>query len=94
MANFNIDIKTENSTACDKLEEFCEYFKLTNLVKSKTCFTNNHNSTIDLILTNKPRLFRISNITETGASNCHKLIATLMKSHIYHLKPQNFHYCS
>ena len=94
MGGFNIDIKTENSTASDKIEEFCDTFKLTNLVKSKTCFMNNHKLTIDLFLTNKPRSFQIANVTETGASNCHKLIATLMKSHISRLKPQNAHYCS
>ena len=40
---------------------------------------NNHKSTIDLILTNKPRSFQITNVTETGISDCHKLITTFMK---------------
>ena len=48
MGDFDIDIKKENSTAYDKLEEFCDTFKLTNLVKSETCFMNNHKSTIDI----------------------------------------------
>ena len=55
---------------------------------------NNHKSTIDLILTNKPRPFQITNVTETGVSDCHKLITTFIKSHISPLKPQNVHYCS
>ena len=93
MEDFNIDIKKENSTTCDKLEEFCDTFNLKNLVKSKTCFLDNHNSTKDLILTNKPRCFRITNVTETGVSDSHKLI-TFMKSHISRLKPQNVHYRS
>ena len=42
MGDFNIDIKKENSIAYDKLEEFCDTFNLTNLVKSKTCSMNNH----------------------------------------------------
>ena len=53
---------------------------------------NNHKSTIDLILTNKPRSFQITNVTETGVSDCHKLITTFMKFHISHLKPRNVHY--
>ena len=57
MGDFNIDIKKENSVAYNKLEEFCDTFNLTNLLKSKTCFMNNHKLTIDLILTNKPRSF-------------------------------------
>ena len=73
MGDFNIDIKKENSIAYDKLEEFCDTFNLTNLVKSETCFMNNHKSTIDLILTNKPRSFQITNVTEIGVSDCHNL---------------------
>ena len=72
----------------DKLEEFCDTFNLTNLV---TCFTNNHKSTIDLILTYKPRSFQIKNVTETGVSDCHKLTTAFMKSYISRLKPKNVH---
>ena len=94
MGDFNIDIKKENSIAYDKLEEFCDTFNLTNLLKSETCFMNNHKSAIDLILTNKPRSFQITNVTETGVSDCHKLITTFMKSYIFRLKPKNVHYRS
>ena len=87
MGDFNIDTKKENSTAYDKLEEFCDSFNLTNLVKSETCFMYNHKSTIDLILTNKPRSFQITNVTNTSVSDSHKLITTFMKSHISRLKP-------
>ena len=55
---------------------------------------NNHKSTIDLILTNKPQSFQITNVTETGGSDCHKVITTFMKSHISGLKPQIVHYRS
>ena len=36
MGDFNIVIKKENSKAYNKLEEFCDNFNLTNLVKSET----------------------------------------------------------
>ena len=52
---------------------------------------NNHKSTLDLISTNKPRSFPITNVTETGISDCHKLITTFMKSYISRLKPKNVH---
>ena len=78
----------------DKLEEFCDIFNLTHSAKSKTCFMNNHKSTIDLILANKPRSFQITNVTETDVSDCHKLITTFMKSYIFRLKPKNVHYRS
>ena len=60
MGDFNIDIKKQNSIAYNKLEEFCDTFNWTNLVKIETCLMNNHKSTVDLILTNKPRSFQIT----------------------------------
>ena len=87
-------MKKENSIAHGKLEEFCDTFNLTNLLKSETCLMNNHKLTIDLILTNKPQSFQITNVTETGVSDCHKLITTFMKSYISRLKPKNVHYRS
>ena len=80
--------------AYDKLEEFCDIFNLTNSVKSETCFMNNHKSTTDLILALKPRSFQITNVTETGVSDCHKLITTFMKSYVFRLKPKDVHYRS
>ena len=92
MGDFNIDTKKENSIAYNKLEEFCDTFNLTNLVKSETYFMNNRKSTIDLIVTNKPRSFQITNVTETCLSHCHKLITTFMKSYISRFKRKNVHY--
>ena len=45
-----------------------------------------------IILTNKPRSFQITNVAETGGSDCHKLITTFMKSYISRLKRKNVHY--
>ena len=55
---------------------------------------NKHNSTIDLILINNLRSFQIKNVTEAGVSDCHKIITTFMKSHIFRLKQENVHYRS
>ena len=40
MGDFNIDIKSSNSDK-DKLDNFCDLFKLANLVHSETCFMKN-----------------------------------------------------
>ena len=61
----------------DKLEEVCDTFNLKNWVKSKTCFTKEHKSLIDLILTNK--LFQRTQVTETCLSDYHKLFTTFFK---------------
>ena len=76
----------------DKLDVFCDTLNLTNLVKSETCYTNNHKSTIDLFLTNKPRSFQFTSVTETGLSDYHRLIITFIKSHFSRLKPKIIHY--
>ena len=47
MRDFNIDIAKEDCLGFDKLEEFCDTFDLTNLIKCQTCYTNNRKLTID-----------------------------------------------
>ena len=64
MGDFNIDVKSK-SLGCDKFDEFCSLFNLTNLIKSETCFTKNHKSLIDLLLTNASLYFRKTYISET-----------------------------
>ena len=94
IGDFNITIKKENSITYNQLKEFCDTFNLTNLVKSKTCFVNKHKSTIDLILINNVRFFQITNVTETGVSDCHKRITTFMKYYISRRRQKNVRYRS
>ena len=42
MSDFNVDIAEEDCSGFHKLEELCDTFNLPNLVKSETCYTNNH----------------------------------------------------
>ena len=89
MGDFNIDITKEDcSTGFGKLEELGDTFNLTNLIKSETCYINNYKSTIDLFSTNKPLSFQGTSTTETGLSDCHKLISTFMRSFVSRLKPK------
>ena len=52
MGDLDIDV-TNREVEFDKLVEFCDLFKLTNLITPPTCFTKTHKSTIGLILTHK-----------------------------------------
>ena len=88
MRDFNIDIR-QTSPEPHKLEEFC---RLTNIIKSDTCFTKFHSSAIDLFLTNKPNFFQKTNVIETGLSDHHKLICTFLKSCYDRLKPKIVYY--
>ena len=65
MGDFNIDINTAGIEV-DKLDEFCNLFELTNLIKTETCCTENYKSTIDLFQTNRPLSFQKTRATETG----------------------------
>ena len=91
MGYFNIDINTPGMDI-DKLDKFSNLFDLTNLIKTETCCTKNHKSTIDLFLTNRPLSFQKSRTTETGISDYHKLISTFFKSHYTRLKPKIIYY--
>ena len=92
MDDFNIDINKDNAIGHDKLHVFCDTLKLTNLVKSETCYTNNHKSTIDLFLTNKPCSSQFTSVTEAGLSDYHRLITTFMKSYFSRLKSKIIHH--
>ena len=65
MDDFNSHVKGED-IGHDKLDAFCDTLNLTNLVKADTCYSNNHKSTTDLFLTNKPHSFQFTSVTETG----------------------------
>lgn len=45
----NLAYKSLNNTDVEAalLDEFCNLFNLKNLIKTVTCFTKNHNSTIE-----------------------------------------------
>ena len=91
MGDFNIDVNA-SGPGKDKLDEFCNLFDLTNLVKEDTRCINNHRSTIDLTLTNKPDSFQKTCSTETGVSDYHECISTFLKSDYSKLKPKAIHY--
>ena len=58
------------------------------MIRNETCFTRNHKSTIDLILTYKLKSVQNTCITVTGLSDFHKLISTFCKTQITRLKPK------
>ena len=91
MGDFNIDIRTKGREY-EKFEDFCSLFNLSNLIKTETCFSKNHKSTIDLFTANKPNIFQHMNITETGLSDFHKMIGTFFKATITWLKPRKIYY--
>ena len=86
--DFNIDIKfqTNKQTGSNNLSCFCDFFHLTNIVKSDTWFTKTHTSLTDLTLINKLSSFNKALVSETGLSDYHKMITTFFKLHFSRLR--------
>ena len=74
MGDLNIDTQNLKDAGFNALDCFCDTFNLKNLIKNKTCFTKTHQSSVDVILTNKPRSFMHSYASETGLSDHHCMI--------------------
>ena len=68
--------------------DFMEMFALWCLISKPTCFQPINPTCIGLILTNKPNLFQLSANLETGLSDHHKLISTIMKSGSFKRPPK------
>ena len=85
--DFNVEPNEAN------MKTFCNQYKLNSLNKEPTCFKNvNKPSCIDLFLTNNSKCFEDCLTLETGLSDFHKLIATIMKTKHKRLAPKIVNY--
>ena len=67
----------------EAMKDFCELYDFENLINEPTCYKNAKNpSSIDVILTNSKNCFQNSSALETGLSDCHKLVVTVLKTYI------------
>ena len=74
----DLNMKIEN----EHLSSLIENFDLHSLISKPTCYKNKDNpSCIDLILTSHKNSFFHSDTVETGISDFHKLVVTIMRSH-------------
>ena len=72
---------------------FCNVNSLKTLNRGPTCFKNPSNpSCIDLFLTNRPQCFQQAYTIETGISDFHKIVVTVMKTHYKKQKPKTIQY--
>ena len=75
------------------METFCESYGLKNLIKLPTCHNDLPNpSCIDLTLTNSSLSFQSLGVVETGLSDFHKMIVTVIKTTFQKLDPKIIHY--
>ena len=87
LGDFNADMQDVN------LNDFCSLYNFKNLIKEPTCYKNPLNpSCIDLIITNRPNSFQDTNVIETGLSDFHKLIISVMKMFFKKHRPKIISY--
>ena len=94
MGDINIDSHDKKSPGFEDLKMFKDTFGFSNLIKDKTCFFKDHESSIDVILTNRPTIFKNTFSYELGISDCHKMIGTYLKTTMPILKPKQMTYRS
>ena len=62
------------------MRDFCHAYNCQSIIKDKTCFKNPHKSLcVELFITNRPKIFKISKVIETGSSDFHKMSLAVMK---------------
>ena len=70
------------------LDEFCQTYNLGNIINEPTCFKNTKNpSCIELVLNNKPESFLKAKTVETGLSDFHKIVASVLKTSFKKQRP-------
>ena len=81
------DFNSEINGNC--MNDFCESYNLSSLIRESTCYKNPENpSRIDLFLMNSPNSFQNSGVVETGLSDFHRMIVTVMKTSFQRLPPK------
>ena len=70
-----------NSEPCEqRMRDLCHVYNCQRIIKDKTFFKNPHNtSCVELFITNRPKIFKIFKVIETGLSDFHKTSLAVMK---------------
>ena len=90
--DLNVDMDIPEKDVKGYLSDLCDTFDFTNLINQKTCLQSENGSSLDVILTNRPRSFQMTSVIETGISDHHKLTTTFFRSHFQRLPPKNIIY--
>ena len=76
------------------MKDLCDIFELSHLIKDPTCFKSSNTSCIDNFYTNKNAMFFHSSAVETGISDHHSLICTMLRSTFCKGPPKLIYYRS
>ena len=84
----DFSIEAENEVMKDSLEEHTFY----NMMKQNTCFKGDGGSCIDLLIANSKFSFMKTNSFETGLSDHHHMIYTILKTKFEKFEPKKLIY--
>ena len=88
MGDLNIEISNKSKDNNNFLSDLCDTFSLQNTITGKTCHKSNAGTSIDIMLTNRPKIFHKTSIFETGISDHHKLIPLFFRSYFIRIPPK------
>ena len=77
--NINFD-KLKMGDTDSHMSDLCDTFSLSNLVNGVTCVKLQNGTSIDVMLTNRPKSFHNTSLIETGLSDCHKMIVSVFRA--------------
>ena len=86
MGDFNTEEKDQN------ISNFMESYNLKNIVKAPNCFKSDRSRTIDMILTNRASNIQNTVSIETGLSDFHCMIVTVVKGGFVKRGPKIINY--
>ena len=96
MGDINVDTtEAEQAKLANRLlKELYITHDLSNLVTESTCTPYTHQSSIDVILTNRKQNFMLSKAVETGLSDFHKMVTAFMRNTYSCQEPIKIYYCN
>ena len=78
----------------EPVRDLCDSYNMKNMIKDPTCFKSQNGSLIDVFLTTAQNRIKTSGCVDTGLSDHHHLIYSVMKSFSPRLKPREITYRS
>ena len=90
MGDLNTNVLCPEMEISNHLKYFTNLFSLKNLLSTATCTKGLSGTTLDVILTNKPKCFSHTRVFTTGLSDYHKLILSCLRAHFKHLSEKDF----
>ena len=92
MDDLNIDISDKTKDNNNFLSTLRDTFSLQNIITEKTCHEANVGTSIDIMLTNRPRSLHMISIFETRISDQHKSIISFFHSYFRRIPPKTIEY--